>query len=172
MQNHIWGKTLLSIYRYLDRVADAIDSLIEKQAVQTSSMLGNDALTHNTLSLANKIIDLSERKVKLINIKLLTEKALSVIDEKGAKILIMKYFDNASVDEIMSSFSLSRRTYFRRIAEMEAAFEFGCSRFGFPMERLDDYLSTETWIINLKRSFEKGEKLLSIKPFEKERVCL
>ena len=169
MQNHVWGKTLLSVYRYLDRIADAIDNIIEKQAVQTSSMLGSDALTHNTLALANRIIDLSERKVKLINIKLLTEKALSSIDEKGAKILIMKYFDNASCEDILTALSLSRRTYFRRIGEMEAAFEASCSQFGFPMERLDSYLAGEVWILNVKASFEKGTVA---KPLEREKICL
>ncbi len=171
MQKHVWGKTLLTVYRYLERIADAIDNIIEKQAVQHSSMLGSDALTHNTLSLANKIIDLSERKVKLINIKLLVEKALSTLNEKGAKILIMKYFDNASCEEILSALSLSRRTYFRRINEMEAAFEAGCSLFGFPMERLDSYLSGEDWILNVKSSFEKEDKNC-VQPFQKEKICL
>lgn len=171
MQNHVWGKTLLSVYRYLERIADAIDNIIEKKAVQTSSMLGSDALSHNTLALANKIIDLSERKVKLINIKLLTEQALSAMDPKGAKILIMKYFDNASCEEILSALSLSRRTYFRRIGEMEAAFEASCAMFGFPMERLDSYLANEAWIMNVKSSFQKGvESPLQLS--RSERMCL
>ncbi len=171
MQKHIWGKTLLTVYRYLERIADAIDNIIEKQGLQHTSMLGSDALTHNTLALANKIIDLSERKVKLINIKLLVEKALSTINEKGAKILIMKYFDNASCEEILSALSLSRRTYFRRINEMEAAFEAGCSMFGFPMERLDSYLAGEDWILNVKSSFEKNNEVCN-KLLSKEKICL
>lgn len=171
MQKHIWGKTLLTVYRYLERIADAIDNIIEKQGLQHTSMLGSDALTHNTLALANKIIDLSERKVKLINIKLLVEKALSTINEKGAKILIMKYFDNASCEDILSALSLSRRTYFRRINEMEAAFEAGCSMFGFPMERLDSYLAGEDWILNVKSSFEKNNEVCD-KLLRKEKICL
>ena len=31
MQNHIWGKTLLSAYRFLERIAGAIDKIIEKK---------------------------------------------------------------------------------------------------------------------------------------------
>ncbi len=171
MQNHVWGKTLLSVYRYLERIADAIDNIIEKKAVQTSSMLGSDALTHNTLALANKIIDLSERKVKLINIKLLIEKALSSMDEKGAKILILKYFDNLPCEEILKTLNLSRRTYFRRIGEMEGAFEAQCAMFGFPMERLDSYLASESWIVSVKEKFLKSNKDEKV-VFVKERICL
>lgn len=168
MQNHIWGKTLLSVYRYLERLAGALDRIIEKRATQTSSMLGKDCLTNNTLTLTSKLIELSERKVKLINIKLLVEASLASIDEKQAKILILKYFDKAEPEKIMQALSLPRRTFYRKLTEAESAFEskFVCS--GFPIERLERYLCDEGWIIEVKESIESGNENVSAK---KLKIC-
>ena len=143
MQNHIWAKTLLSSYRFLDRIAGAIDKIIEKKALASSSMLGRDILTGNTLSLTDKIIELSERKVKLINIKVLTEKALQSLDEGEAKILISKYVEKKPVDLTLDELSLCRRTYFRKISEAEAGFEASCAKMGFSCEELNNYLKDE-----------------------------
>ena len=32
MKNNIWGKTILSVYKYLDRVSQAIDKLVKQNA--------------------------------------------------------------------------------------------------------------------------------------------
>lgn len=157
MQNHTWAKTLLSSYRFLDRIAGAIDKIIDKKALASSSMLGRDILTGNTLSLTDKIIELSERKVKLINIKVLTEKALEAVGGSEAKILIGKYVEKKPVDTSLQELSLCRRTYFRKMSEAEAAFEASCARMGYSSEKLDNYLKDEAWIMEVKDSFEKGE---------------
>ncbi len=164
MQNHIWAKTLLSSYRFLERIAGAIDKIIEKKALASSSMLGSDILTSNTLTLTDKIIELSERKVKLINMKVLTEQALKNMKEIDAKILIKRYIEKVPVESIYADLGIARRTYFRKIGEAESAFEANCAHMSFPNERLDNYLKSEAWIMEVKRSFEKGElKELQVK---------
>ncbi len=156
MQNHIWAKTILTSYRFLERIAGAIDKIIEKKALSSSYMLGSDILTNNTLALTDKIIELSERKVKLINLKVLVEKSLKNMNKDCALLLIKKYFEKQPVENIMQQFSLPRRTYFRKISEAESAFEAQCALLKFDNKRLNDYLKHEGWIMDIKQSFEKG----------------
>lgn len=162
MQNHIWAKTLLTSYRFLDRIAGAIDRIIEKKALSTSSMLGSDIYTNGTQNLADKIIELMERKVKLINIKVLTESALKKLKPLDAKLLIKKYIEKQAVESIYVELGMPRRTYFRKIGEAEAKFEANCAQMSFPSGRLESYLEKEGWIMEVKRSYEKGE----IKPLQ------
>lgn len=154
MQNHIWGKTLLSAYRFLERIAGAIDKIIEKKALASSWATSFSSVANSTLELADQIIELSERKVKLINIKLLIEKALKKLDKKDAKILICKYFDKMGPEEIIASFGLSRRSYFRRIQDAESSFESSCASLGFPISRLQTYLDSEEWIKQIAATFQ------------------
>lgn len=158
MQNHIWAKTILTSYRFLERIAGAIDKIIEKKALSSSYMMGSDILTNNTLALTDKIIELSQRKVKLINIKVLVEKALKNMDKTAALLLIKKYFEKQPVEEIMQQFPLPRRTYFRKIGEAESAFEAQCALLKFDNKKLNEYLKDEGWICEIKQSFEKGEE--------------
>ena len=71
MNTNIWAKTILSSYRYLERIAGAIDKMVESSGINSRDMSGVAFSNNNILSLAEKMIDLSERKVKLINLKVL-----------------------------------------------------------------------------------------------------
>lgn len=157
MQNHIWARTILTSYRFLERITGAIDQIIEKKALASSWVTGVDG----TLEVTDKIIELSERKVKLINLKLLTENALKKIDEKLARLLISRYFDNSTPEEIMQRYSLSRRSFFRYMQDAEGSFESACATLGFPISRLESYLESEEWIKQVRSSLRQkadGEK--------------
>lgn len=139
---------------FLERIAGAIDKIIEKKALASSWATSFSSVANSTLELADQIIELSERKVKLINIKLLIEKALKKLDKKDAKILICKYFDKMGPEEIIASFGLSRRSYFRRIQDAESSFESSCASLGFPISRLQTYLDSEEWIKQIAATFQ------------------
>lgn len=160
MQNHIWARTLLTSYRFLERIAGAIDKIIEKKALASSWATTASSMANSTLELADKIIELSDRKVKLINLKLLIEKALKKISEKDAQILIAKYFDKMAPEDIMNTCSISRRSLFRHIQDGEASFESACATLGYPVSKLEVYLSSEDWIkqimLNLRQKSEQS----------------
>lgn len=160
MQNHIWARTLLTSYRFLDRISGAIDKIIEKKALASSWATTASSMANSTLELADKIIELSERKVKLINLKLLVEKALKKISEKDAQILIAKYFDKLTPEQIMQQYSISRRSYFRHIQDGEMSFESACATIGYPTLKLESYLASEDWIKQI---------MLNLRPKKEDR---
>ena len=97
MKENIWAKTLLGVYRHLETVSDAIDRIVLKTALNSYhfSLEGNDVL-----STSNKLIELGERKVTLINLKLLVEDILTKIGQNEADILICRYIEGMKFKDI------------------------------------------------------------------------
>ena len=86
MKKYVWAKTLLSVYPYLEVVADDIDRQVDIIAKNSFYVTGVNFVTNSTSMVADNIIELSQRKVSLINIKVLIERLL-----KSAKVNLHKY---------------------------------------------------------------------------------
>lgn len=165
MTDHIWAKTILTSYRYLERLADAIDSMIENRGLNSMFVSESNYAYNNIYNLADKLIDLSERKIKLINLKVLTEDCLKKCGNSFAKLLISKYIDGKKNLEIAKLHNLSLRTFFRRLSDAEKRFEEVLAMKGFDKNKLESYLNSEKWIIEIK---ERLEFLHSGQEFEVE----
>ena len=158
MNANVWAKTLLTIYPYLIGIADAIDRVIERRAINSFFVSSVDLARNDTFSVANKIIELSERKVVLINIKVLVDKGLRSIDRTLAKVLIAKYISRKKGKDACALLSIPERSYYRKIKEGEICFEEAIKKQGYDEKRLEDMLKGEEWILDLKREFESTKK--------------
>ena len=149
MKFNLGAKTILMVYRYLDRIADAIDRLIERRALNSFyvGVLGNN--DNSIYSVADYIINLSERKIKLINLKILIDMALEDCPILAGQILIEKFMDNEKSFDIAKRHNLSERTYFRRLNEALDNFSASLSKLGFCENKLIDYISSEKWIMEV-----------------------
>lgn len=154
MKSNLWTKTILTVYKYLDRIADAIDKLIERQALNSYY---DGYVNDGVIDIADKIIELSERKVKLINIKVLAENTLKKMEESSAQLLIEKYIDNDKGEVIAERHKLSTRTYFRRQKQAEDAFTAYMALQGFTESKLSKYISEESWIMEVYNNFKTKE---------------
>ena len=154
MKTNVWAKTILTVYRYLERIAGAIDKLVSRQAINSYySNFTNDSV----VDVANKIIELGERKIKLINIKVLTEKALKEMDESYAKLLVEKYIQSFKGDDIALRNNLAIRTYFRRLAQAENNFNYFFASKGYSEKKLNEYLKDEKWIMEVYYKYQIGQ---------------
>lgn len=174
MVKNIWAKTILKSYRYLERIADAIDRMIENRGMFSMNMNSNNYYYNNIMSVADKIIELGERKIKLINLKLLTERALKACGKESANLLISKYINNKSNDEIMERYGMPPRTFYRKIDKAEAKFERALEGIGFNYENLNNYLAKERWLMALKIRYEEtdGLKEISVPEYRMERLAV
>jgi len=154
MIKNIWAKTILTSYRYLERIADVIDIMVENSGLNSRDISGVNFSYNNILSLSQRMIDLSERKIKLINLKILTEEVLEKCGEIFSEVLILKYLEGKSNTEIIEKTGLANRTYFRRIDEAEKRFENILNQRGYDYEKLEEHLSTENWIMGIKNRIE------------------
>ena len=67
----IWSKTILSVYKYLEALANSIDDLVMKKSI--NSAFYSSYRFYSCYDVANKIMQLTERKINLINIKVLSK---------------------------------------------------------------------------------------------------
>lgn len=149
MKFNVCAKTVLMVQRYLERICDAIDRLVERKALN-SFYVGMQGGNDNSISsVADYIINLSERKIKLINLKILTDLVLENCPILSAQILIERYIDNEKSANIAKRHNLAERTYFRRLSEALENFSSTLAKFGFNEKKLLDYISTEKWIMEV-----------------------
>lgn len=150
MKNELlWTKTILSVYRYLERICGAIDKIVMKSALGSCNIVGQSFFYNNVYSISQKIIDLSERKVSLINLKILTEEVLEKISKNDAKLLIKKYFDGEKCREIAQDMDISMRTLFRKLESAQTSFSKNLKLKGYDDEKIFQMLKNEKWIVNV-----------------------
>lgn len=157
MEQKIWSKTLLTCYGCLEKIADAIDHLVYLNGIN-SGCFKSDAF-----NCANKIIELTERKKLLINLKIITEDVLANLQPQYAKILVLKYFDRVKTEECAKIVCLSKRTFFRKLNNAIDSFCCKLNNMGYTSEKLAILTKSEKWIADLFSSLYQQEINKSLK---------
>ena len=106
-------KNFLTIYKYLPTLISSIDKLVEVRCVNSSNY--NFSFLNTTDNQINAIMNLTERKVFLINLKVATNKVLGELRPEYAKILILRFVDGFSAKSVSEKLGINLRTCFRRI---------------------------------------------------------
>lgn len=147
MKNN-WAKTLLYVYKYLERVCDGIDKLVDQNAL--NSFFYCQSRSENDInSVAERIAKLCERKAKLVNIKVLVDTCLLKSEKLNAQLLIEKYIDGDISEIIAKRHSFNVRTYFRKLIQAESKFTTLMYHEGFSEAKLEEYLAGEKWILEV-----------------------
>ena len=146
MQQENWVKTLLSVYERIDKVVYGIDKTFNK--ICFGSFSYNSAGYRSTYEVSNKLIDLSERKILLINTKLLIKKFLSSLGKKSRELLILRYIKRLKNEDIASLKKCSIRTISRKITECVTKCANYLSFLGYDNNRLRKMYSGEQWILD------------------------
>lgn len=169
----VWAKTILSVYRYLEKMANAIDKIVQTKALNSFFVSGANCAYNNALTISQDIINLTERKVSLINLKVITEKALELTKPEYARLLILNYIEKRTCYECSDSLKISLRTYFRKMPLALKSFGSALIRLGFDEKYIENLLKSEQWILETKNKFEtkKIENFEMDSKFEKQ-ICL
>ena len=154
MKSILWSKTILSAYKYFERIAGAIDKLVIKEAMGSISSQSLIYSMKSAEAVTSKILDYSEKKIALINAKLLVEKALYSMDKNQALILIKKYINGKKPNEIISEIGCARRSYYRKLDSAINSFACQINLLGFSEQRLDQMLSDQKWLMKIYNNFE------------------
>lgn len=121
MNFKVWCKSFLCIYHIIPNIISSIDKLILLRS-SNSSYFGDGAKS-STLNQIEKILDLSQKKINLINLKVLTDEALLDMKPESSKLLVVRYINNINCKTAIELSKLSRRTYFRCLNKALAEFE-------------------------------------------------
>ena len=149
MNMNAWGKTLLTVQKYLERVTKAIDSLIFKRALSSGYVSTRNITEQSAYSVSQNIIGLSERKINLININTICFNALKGIDKISAKILILKFIDGFQSSEIAELLGISDRTYYRKLNLAYSELGVWLSKNNFSDRYFKEKYKNEGWILDV-----------------------
>lgn len=149
MKNKAWAKTVLEIYRHLETICGAIDDAVRKTSMSGFGVSGDARYS------ADKMIELIQKKKKLINLKVLVEKVLVSLNIVDTKILTLFYLDNVKAKDIASMLNMNIRTFFRKKDAGLTRFANAMKIEGYDSNYLYDTYSSEHWIIN---AYENNEK--------------
>ena len=144
-------KTTFIIYRFLDKLTRSIDRKIMSRAVN-SFYVSEKLLQNGVWEVSEDIIDLMDKKVEFINLKLLVEKSLTLLPRNLSRLLIMKYIDGVSNEFISQRLGLTNRTFFRQVSQALAWASKAMKHLGFEEDRLMDIFQKDKWVMGVLTS--------------------
>lgn len=107
---NIYVKTLLEAYRTLPNVIKILDQIIESRA---SNAMLSSGLFSSTYDEIDKVIELSERKDKLLNLYVICDNMLRMLPEKQRKFAIMKFVKKRNIESIAEELGTTKRSVYR-----------------------------------------------------------
>lgn len=142
-----WSKSALSIYKYLPTMVNTLDKII----MDTGKSSHNSILQkyQSTYCQASKIIELIDRKRKMINLKIAVEDTLNKLDRNSKRLLTLIFIDGAKSEVVAEMLGMSIRTFFRKkisaINEFSSIFQ--CK--GYDNEFFESEYSYELWFMSV-----------------------
>ena len=146
-----WCKTLLVSYSHLETICGAIDKTVLSCGLSSCNTYCDAEFV------ANKMINLIERKKFLINLKVLIDNALSKIKNSFARVLMLKYVDGVDSKLASEVMKISPRTYFRQINAGLDSLWGALLHMGYNTLSLYELLKDENWILEIFNSYSKKD---------------
>lgn len=143
----LWIKTLLSVHSNLPEIIKSVDKIIEINASSMSFITDIYNTEKSTYAQVEKVIDLTERKNKLLNLFLMSKNLLSSIDEDERLFLKRKYIFGWTAEELSQEYQVSIRTVFRKTEKIiEEIFE-KAKRKSWSLNFINLQVKDELWLI-------------------------
>lgn len=177
MEYKAFSKTLLNIYNSLNAVCERIDEMVEKKALN-GAFYASGSQFRNPMELCNNLIDMSQRKINLINLKLRIESAITKLKQKEAKVLILKFVDRLTFSQIASLTNQCLRNCFRICENGIENFGKILKEEGLTEEKIFKNYADEKWIFQVYDFFcvekeseaQKSEKLTKAPALTKKDI--
>lgn len=142
-----WSKSALTIYRYLETMSNTIDKIVMTTGKTSYSSLLQKY--QSTYYQAGKIIELVERKRKMINLKIAVEEAYSNLSVMERRIVGLVYVDGVKSEKVAKLLNMSLRTFFRRKLIALSNFSDEMELAGFNSEFFIKEYAKERWFMSV-----------------------
>ena len=142
-----WSRSALSIYKYLSTMSSTIDRLI--MDIGKSSNSPTLQKFQSTYYQASKIIELMDRKRKMINLKVSVEDALNKLDKTNKRILTLVFIDGVKSELVAEILGISIRTFFRKKNSAIAEFSTIFQSLGYDEEFFERDYAHEQWFLSV-----------------------
>ena len=142
-----WSRSVLSIYKYLATMAHTIDKLVVDIGKSSNSPLLQKY--QSTYCQASKIIELMDRKRKMINLKVAVEDTLNKLDKTSKRILTLVFIDGVKSELVAQILGISFRNFFRKKSSALDEFASMFQYKGFDDEFFKKEYSCEKWFMSV-----------------------
>lgn len=164
MKEQLWTQTILDSYNNINTILKTIDKRVLSLGINfyKTTNYGQDS----TLELMEAVIDLIERKKRILKLKQLIEDTLRNVSYNSAKLLVRRFLDKLSLKELANelgkSIGVTRRALRRAINE---AYDYFC-KCGFCVYNIEQAYNSEKWLVGI---YEKKYEALK-KPCVEDKV--
>jgi len=138
----MWVKTLLSIYGTIPNIIRIIDQIIERQAA--NPFAANYGF--NAVDQFDKIVNYYDRKNKLLNINIMTEKMVDDLTDDELELVGLKFEEKVTVDEIASMLKIERRSVYRKLDRIVNKLTNNALVRGWSTAFVESQLEDEPWV--------------------------
>lgn len=142
-----WSRSALSIYRYLLTMANSLDKQV-LDIGKTSNSAGLQRV-QSTYYQASRIIELMDRKRKMINLKVSVEDALGRLNKIDKRILTLVFIDGVKSEVVADMLDVSLRTFFRKKMTAMERFSAIFQELGYDSEFFEKEYGYEPWFMSV-----------------------
>lgn len=153
LKNYI--KALLEIYKSLPNIIGIIDKIIENKAsiISPYNIYGNSYLA--TYKDIDRLIDMGERKNKLLNLYVIIETLLDSLNDDDRKIAVLKFVQKNTSKEISKEINTTERTVFRKANNVIDKLTSFAIQKNWTASFLKNQIGNEPWIEDVLNSKTK-----------------
>ena len=126
-------------------MCDTIDRLVLNLGKSSNSALSQKA--NDTFYHASKIIELMDRKRKMINLKVAVEDAIGKLDKTNRRIVTLVFLDGVKSELTAQLLGVSIRTFFRKKLKALNEFTVVLQELGFDEEFFESEYFSEKWFM-------------------------
>lgn len=145
-----WGNTALVAYSLLPKIAKEIDFAIQSR-VKSSFQGRHLKIGVSNEQLIGEILDLTDEKRKIVNMRYVVATALKQMKEKDRNILIERIVKKTTFQDISTNNNISLRTAFRRVAIAEEEFARNLRKNGYDEQWFEKEYGNDKLILPIRR---------------------
>lgn len=157
----LWIKSLISVQNNLPEIIKSVDKIIELNASSLSFTSDIYNAEKSTFAQVEKVIDLTERKNKLLNIYLISKNLLQSTSEEDRIFLKRKFIYNWSIDDLAQEYVVSPRTIFRRTEKIIEKIYETTKKKNWSLNFIKLQVSSEYWLHEKFNKFAKDSMSFS-----------
>ena len=110
---NVYARVLIDAFRNIPNIVKILDSIIETRA-STISPVGPTGFSYNAFDDIEKVIALTDRKEKLINLYLIAKKMIKSLYPTDQDFLVKKFIQRRNIDDLAIELNINKRNIFRK----------------------------------------------------------
>lgn len=146
----VWSKTILKVYKVLPQIVQSLDECNMATALSAFRM--------DTMRAVESIQKNNNRKLNLINLKVVVDKAMSAVRPKHRQILYYRFIKRQNFQQISDMLDVCLRTIFRRYACALEELENVLIDLGYNEKWLEKNFYSDVFVGNMYEKVEEEEK--------------